>query len=803
MDSVGSHRSHRSSRSSHSAKTSLGSPLNAPRSLHIQNSGRVDKDHIRNCFGKASGHVLKMTCILLHMAMLVVFFIEEQYYWVSALMVLLGFDFYAVCRICRYTSGVTAFWYRSFDTCIVGLPFAIFNFYGLFDSSQCPWSLPHNRNHWLDGLMWFAGATSFIAMGLASTELDFCANRDISIEMERSLFYSLSHLMFRTSEVSFRVCCYVLYCLCARPLLGHLGLPAPVPELLLCVPLFGLWLVYLTILRWASRCESVPRESWLSSGIIAYVALGPNPVVFLLDIPFYNQPAKRASVMFVICKFLEFIVLSVLVISVLEVSYPDQCPRHASGVGMTTLRANVQLISIAAASIVINAILFLKNPRLSKRLVCGRGGSQTILFIPHDTSSRWLVKDSPDVSMSTFLINQGAGQGFLARLVPVQPVNTNIYRVERQLGQGSYGLVVLVREQTSSQSLGLSDIRDSSFEPRRYALKLQSTGGVGHRRESPMRSPHVLAMRERDIYRRIWEQVDPRTGRTGHPFIVRLLCYSDWPTEKRLYYEGSDEPVEFVTKDKLGRSIAVNMFDSALLMEYCEQGTLEDYALRHMRRGEADETNEGALAWLTTARAFVSEILLALDFLHNSQSVIYRDLKLENVFVILDCEGAPHVKLGDFGFSKVVSDVEPPTSVAGSPYFAAPEMLVMQRVKRRSVTDWTLDVFSLGVVVFVLFYGAELEPARNKWELPHHRRHPRNMHPTRASEAFQRALVSLSTSSHCVPQAVDFIRAATQTLAENRPSIAQLKEYTLMKELPLPNMMLPVVDWEQLLSLDI
>lgn len=319
-----------------------------------------------------------------------------------------------------------------------------------------------------------------------------------------------------------------------------------------------------------------------------------------------------------------------------------------------------------------------------------------------------------------------------------------------------------------------------------------------------MRSPHVLAMREREIYKRIWEQRDPETGRTGHPFIVRLLCYSDWPTEKRLYYEGSDKPVQFLTKDKLGRSEPVSKFDTALLMQYCEQGTLEDFANRHLRRGESDKTEEEGFAWLQTARTFVAEVLFALDFLHNSQSVIYRDLKLENVFVVLDREGAPHVKLGDFGFSKVVSDVEPPTSVAGSPYFAAPEMLVMQRVRRRGVTDWSLDVFSLGVVAFILMFGSEFECSKKKWELLHHKRHPRNMHPTRASEAFQRALYCLRSSNHCAPEAVDLIRSSTQTLPEHRPVVVHLKEFPLFKEVHLRSgRTLPPISWAALKNLDI
>jgi serine/threonine protein kinase len=281
---------------------------------------------------------------------------------------------------------------------------------------------------------------------------------------------------------------------------------------------------------------------------------------------------------------------------------------------------------------------------------------------------------------------------------------------------------------------------------------------------------------------------------------VKLVCYADWPEDKRLVYEGSESPVQFSVRDAYGRiSKTVTRFDSALLMEYCQSGSLEEYVPYHMRRGTHDKDSTGSTQWLGTARRFFAEILLALDFLHNTKSVIYRDLKLDNVFVVNDSAGLPHVKLGDFGFSKVVNDSDKPTSIAGSPYFAAPEMMAMHRQHTSYPTDWSLDVFSFGVLVFVVLYGADHDDDSNNWAMAHHKKGSDAMHPIHASSGFSVALAELVRQDRAPASAISLIQKATSREQKERPSVVEMMASPLFQELSWPDgRSLPAIDWYQL-----
>jgi len=101
------------------------------------------------------------------------------------------------------------------------------------------------------------------------------------------------------------------------------------------------------------------------------------------------------------------------------------------------------------------------------------------------------------------------------------------------------------------------------------------------------------------------------------------------------------------------------------------------------------------------------EMLAGLDRLHY-EGIVHRDVKPFNVMLAEDEGGAGHVKLIDFGLSKLRGERTPGPKgmVVGSPYYTAPE----QEADPESATPAS-DCFSVGVTLYRMLTG--LLPAEN------------------------------------------------------------------------------------------
>ena len=94
-------------------------------------------------------------------------------------------------------------------------------------------------------------------------------------------------------------------------------------------------------------------------------------------------------------------------------------------------------------------------------------------------------------------------------------------------------------------------------------------------------------------------------------------------------------------------------------------------------------------------RFFLSQLLDALEYIHNEVSVVHRDLKPENILI----DGDMTFKLIDFGLSES-GDLSQVKGAVGSPSYVAPEVLEQKVYDGRKA-----DVFSMGVLLFIIVMG--------------------------------------------------------------------------------------------------
>jgi serine/threonine protein kinase len=91
---------------------------------------------------------------------------------------------------------------------------------------------------------------------------------------------------------------------------------------------------------------------------------------------------------------------------------------------------------------------------------------------------------------------------------------------------------------------------------------------------------------------------------------------------------------------------------------------------------------------------YTIELVLAISHIHE-QNAVYRDLKLENI--LLDKDG--HIKLTDFGLSKILNEDNKAYTICGTVYYVAPEILLKKGYTKE--IDW----WSLGCAVYIMLEG--------------------------------------------------------------------------------------------------
>lgn len=119
-----------------------------------------------------------------------------------------------------------------------------------------------------------------------------------------------------------------------------------------------------------------------------------------------------------------------------------------------------------------------------------------------------------------------------------------------------------------------------------------------------------------------------------------------------------------------------------IILEYCENGSLHSISKNF---GKFPENLVGL---------YMSQVLHGLLYLHD-QGVIHRDIKGANILTTK--QGL--VKLADFGVATRTTNIHGESSVVGTPYWMAPEVIELSGATTAS------DIWSLGCTVIELLDG--------------------------------------------------------------------------------------------------
>ena len=96
------------------------------------------------------------------------------------------------------------------------------------------------------------------------------------------------------------------------------------------------------------------------------------------------------------------------------------------------------------------------------------------------------------------------------------------------------------------------------------------------------------------------------------------------------------------------------------------------------------------------------------SFSTDKESVVHRDIKLENIIV----DDRNNIKLIDFGFAVVSYPGQKLTTCCGTPSYMPPEVC-----QRKEYCGYASDIWSFGIIIFVLLTGTFPFKGQNEKDL--------------------------------------------------------------------------------------
>ena len=127
-----------------------------------------------------------------------------------------------------------------------------------------------------------------------------------------------------------------------------------------------------------------------------------------------------------------------------------------------------------------------------------------------------------------------------------------------------------------------------------------------------------------------------------------------------------------------------------IITELCNGGTFRRFIKKNYKYSIVPENH---------AKKYFKQICLGVKALHD-KNIVHRDLKLDNIFINNDY----FLKIGDFGFAKLIQMGDILSSFKGTPVNMAPEIF---KTKKNETTSYNkkCDIWSLGTILYEMIFG--------------------------------------------------------------------------------------------------